>query len=219
MVKAGDVVLYQSLGKTYNAIVLAARDNEPSHLGENGEPLLHLAFIAPQRDTEVARKRPGYIPEVQVVYDVVHASHEFSREWLREKKITTQSEIATQRGGGEWEWEDLPSVAATYEAELDEYDRFFHEVAERLGINEATPVAILVGIDSLIALPVPGTATNSSCERKVRPDNPEGLGPGSGLPVYEFPSPESIQQVQEQNTASPVIDLATDPAILGADKE
>ena len=108
--KAGDVVLYRAFGRTSNAIVLAARYGEPSHLGKSGEPLLTLAFIDPSRETGLTKKDGeflypiGRVPNVFIEHDVVHASHEFSDEFFREKKIAspTPAIIASHRGHGEW---------------------------------------------------------------------------------------------------------------------
>lgn len=102
MPNVGDVVLYVAGGKSYNAIVLASRNGEVSHEGADSEPLLDLAFIAPERESKATQERPGYKPQVFIEYDVVHASHEFSEEYKREKGLLTVAQIASHRGAGEW---------------------------------------------------------------------------------------------------------------------
>ena len=42
------------------------------------------------------------VPEVEILYDVVHASHEFSAEFKEKKGIRTAAEAASHRGHGEW---------------------------------------------------------------------------------------------------------------------
>lgn len=102
MPKVGDIVLYSAQGITHPAIVLFAHVNEAEHLGENSEPLLHLAFIAPERESEKVRTSSGYLPIVVTEYDVHHASHEFSDEYRNKHGLITEAQIANHRGQGEW---------------------------------------------------------------------------------------------------------------------
>lgn len=102
MVKAGDIVQYEVHGKTKLALVLFAHIGQVNHLGKDGEPLLHLGFLAPERESERVRTNPGYIPEIFIEYDVHHASHEFSEEYKRKNFISTPAQIASKRGTGEW---------------------------------------------------------------------------------------------------------------------
>jgi hypothetical protein len=106
--EVGDVVSYSVHGKTYNALVLHAHAGQVDYLGKDGQPLVHLAFLAPDRESPIARSRPGYIPQVFVEYDVVHASHEFSDEFKRANALQTEAQIATKRGMGEWKEIDPP---------------------------------------------------------------------------------------------------------------
>lgn len=111
-VKRGDVVLYSLGGREYNALVLAAHNFNDSHLGKNGEPQLHLSVLFD--DPKTARpKDPGFIPEPTTVHDVVHASHEFSADYMHEhglratypgdpNKAAVTAEIRSRRGAGEW---------------------------------------------------------------------------------------------------------------------
>ncbi len=118
MPKVGDVVLYSVQGKTYNALVLLAHINQPDHLGENGEPLLHLAFIAPERESEATKARAGYLPQLFIEYDVHHASHEFTEEYKRANGLIYPSQIASQRGSGEWKEAGAEDEAAPAESLL-----------------------------------------------------------------------------------------------------
>lgn len=107
MPKRGDVVVYSSLGRSQNALVLSARFGEVSHQGKQGEPLLTLALIA-EPAPNAPHKRPTVlqgdtsVPEIQIEHDVVHASHEFSAEFKKDKGVTTAAQIASHRGHGEW---------------------------------------------------------------------------------------------------------------------
>jgi hypothetical protein len=109
--KRGDVVLYSQGGRTYNALVLAAHAVNDSHLGKNGEPQLHLAVLFD--DVPGSRPQLGSIPEPTTVHDVVHASHEFNRDYMEShglrktfeadpQKVTAETEIRNRRGAGEW---------------------------------------------------------------------------------------------------------------------
>lgn len=100
-----DVVLFTISGKSYTALVLAERDGEVSHLGRNGEPLLTLAYVKGQSVQPDYKKhslaQSQALPEVLIEHDVVHVSHEFSKEFRKEKGIT-DGQINTHRGHGEW---------------------------------------------------------------------------------------------------------------------
>jgi hypothetical protein len=118
MPKVGDVVRYSIQGKSYNALVLHAHSGQVDSLGEDDEPLVHLAFVAPERESVSARAKLGYIPQLFIEYDVVHASHEFSDQFKRENNLQTPAQIATKRGAGEWEdFGDAPVTWPTGNAE------------------------------------------------------------------------------------------------------
>ncbi len=129
MVKAGDVVKYSIFGRTLNAIVLSTRSGEVSHLGADGEPLVALAFIDPDRETGLSRNKEtgeaiwpaGRIPQVFLEHDVVHASHEFSQEFKAAKGIRTPADIASVRGHGEYtefESEEAETVRGVLVADI-----------------------------------------------------------------------------------------------------
>lgn len=108
-VKRGDVVLYSAFGRSLNAIVLSTRSGEVSHLGAEDEPLISVAFLDPYRETGLSKDKEGNffypagrVPQVFIEHDVVHASHEFSEEFKRDKGISTPAQIASLRGHGEW---------------------------------------------------------------------------------------------------------------------
>jgi hypothetical protein len=103
MPKVGDIVLYRVQGKEYNALVFHARTGETSHLGAEGEPLLHLYFVAPDRDSTIVQNRLGYMPEIQKAIDVVHASHEFSEQYAKDHGLNSEAKLSQHRGEGEWE--------------------------------------------------------------------------------------------------------------------
>lgn len=112
MSKVPEVVLYTVGGRSIPALVLSSREGEVSHLGKGGEPLLTLAVVK-QPALNAQPKRPQLLqadlaqPEIEIVRDVVHASHEFSAEFKAAKGIITQGHIAANRGHGEWiEWTD-----------------------------------------------------------------------------------------------------------------
>lgn len=98
----GEVVRYSAYGRTVNALVIAVRHAEPSHAGKNGEPLVSVAFVDPDRESAIEKKQIGHMPKVWTEYDVVHASHEFSAEHKTKLGLTTPAQIAAQRGAGEW---------------------------------------------------------------------------------------------------------------------
>ena len=122
-VKQGDVVKLRILGREQNALVVSSRDGEVSHLGKQGEPLLTLAAIK-QPAPNAPHKRPTPIqastvePEIEIHRDVVHASHEFSPEFKRDKGIKTDADAASYRGHGEWS-ELVVSDPAAVAAEVD----------------------------------------------------------------------------------------------------
>lgn len=135
MPKVGDIVLYSAQGITHPAIVLFAHVNEAEHLGENSEPLLHLAFIAPERESEKVRTSSGYLPLVVTEYDVHHASHEFSDEYRNKHGLITEAQIANHRGQGEWVEavvRELPieDETPTEEAVVSEIKKESDELAE-----------------------------------------------------------------------------------------
>ena len=113
----GDVVTYIQQGRLYNALVLAVNAFNESHLGEDGEPQLHLAVVFDEpidTNTRKPKVRPiGYIPQPTIVHDVVHVSHEFSPEYMRSHFLrdvkegdphfaSAMAEIHSRRGAGEW---------------------------------------------------------------------------------------------------------------------
>jgi hypothetical protein len=110
-----EVVNYTAQGRTVKALVLSARDGEVSHLGKSGEPLLTLA-IKKQPAPNAPHKRATPLqdatstPEIEIVHDVVHASHEFSKKFKEDKGIQTDAQIATHRGHGEWSEVETPAA-------------------------------------------------------------------------------------------------------------
>lgn len=117
MVKVGDVVEFHVQGLKHNAIVLHLNTGLVDHLGANGEPMLHLAFIAPERESERAKKGFTYIPEVFTEYDVVHFSQSFSDEYRRLKGLTTPALLAQERGQGQWKLSAAPGAKKPPQAE------------------------------------------------------------------------------------------------------
>lgn len=117
MVKAGDIVHYEVNGNKKLALVLFSHVGNRNHLGANGEPLLHLAFLAPERESERVRSNPGYIPEIFIEYDVHHISHEFSEEYKREHHAFTPAQIASRRGTSGM-WQEAAVLLADDHAEL-----------------------------------------------------------------------------------------------------
>lgn len=102
-----EVVWYTDSRGARRALVLSSRAGEVSHLGRGGEPLLTLAvkkYPAPNLD----RKKPTPIqqalavPEIEVIHDVVHASHEFTQEFREAKGLRSSADVAAHRGAGEW---------------------------------------------------------------------------------------------------------------------
>lgn len=114
-VKRGDVVILALGGKDYNALVHQVVATEDSHMGKNGEPALHLSYLP---DEPLVNGKPkirplGYIPESLMIYDVVHASHEFTADYMQQHglrklpehdlhRVVAEAEISNRRGAGEW---------------------------------------------------------------------------------------------------------------------
>ena len=114
-IKRGDVVILSLGGKDYNALVHQVCRTEASHFGANGEPTLHLSYVP---DDPIVNGKPkvmpiGYIPASEMIYDVVHASHKFSREYMKQHNLRevqehdlhrtiAEAEIRNRRGAGEW---------------------------------------------------------------------------------------------------------------------
>ncbi len=120
-----EVVLFTDGRGTRPALVLSSRVGEVSHLGKGGEPLLTLAvkkLPAPNAD----HKKPTPIqvatavPEVEIFHDVVHASHEFSKEFKEKKGIRNDADVAAHRGHGEWREFPLAAAAAGPEEAVTE---------------------------------------------------------------------------------------------------
>lgn len=115
--KRGDVVILSLGGKDYNALVHQVCRTEPSHFGANGEPALHLSYV-PDDPINTVNAKPktmpiGYIPASEMIYDVVHASHKFSPDYMRSHslrevqehdlhRVSAEAEIRSRRGAGEW---------------------------------------------------------------------------------------------------------------------
>lgn len=125
-----EVVNYTALGRTVKALVLKARDGEVSHLGKNGEPLLTLALVkqpapnAPHKRATPIQESTG-TPEIEIVHDVVHASHEFSKQFKEARGLRTDADAAAHRGHGEWS--EVPELSPLAEdagiaTEADETD-------------------------------------------------------------------------------------------------
>jgi hypothetical protein len=96
----GKVVYYYQGGKTYYGLVLASHVQNDSHQGSNGEPTFHLAVLF---DDQKGKIQPiGYIPQVTVVHDVVHASQAFSTQYKSDNGLVTAAQVAERRGAGEW---------------------------------------------------------------------------------------------------------------------
>lgn len=106
----GDVVLYSEGGKVYNAIVLLSHLQNDAHKGQGGEPTLHLAVLF---DEVRGKTQPiGYIPQVTVVHDVVHASQVFSPRYRSDNGLLTAAQVAERRGAGEWREAAVSAPAA-----------------------------------------------------------------------------------------------------------
>lgn len=133
MPKVGDIVLYKVQNKVYNAIVLHVHQGQPDYLGKNGEPQLHLAFIAPDRETAITKNKFGYIPQIFYDYDVVHASHEFSADFKKDQGVKTEAEIKTRRGQGEW-------VGGSPNAAEDEVARTGIQAQQEIAASPAPPL-------------------------------------------------------------------------------
>src|SRR5580700_5031686 len=94
-----EVVLFTDGRGTRPALVLSSRVGEVSHLGEAGEPLLTLAVKklpppnAPHKKLEPIQVATA-VPEVEIFHDVVHSSHEFSKEFREKKGIRNDADVA-----------------------------------------------------------------------------------------------------------------------------
>lgn len=131
MVKRGDVVILSLGGKEYNALVNAVNLFADSHAGANGEPTLHVSYVADDpidNNTRKPKVMPiGYIPETTIVYDVVHESHEFSDDYKASHGLpitapehmtaAARAEIVNRRGAGEWR--EVNVIAQPTAADLD----------------------------------------------------------------------------------------------------
>lgn len=113
--KPGSIVVLKAYGRRVNALVLAARYGETSHLGSDGEPILTLAFVDPARETgltpvrDKSGKPTGEFnfpvnrnPQVFIETDIVHESHEFSDDFKKKHGLNSAARIADVRGHGEW---------------------------------------------------------------------------------------------------------------------
>lgn len=105
--KVPEVVTYSVLGRAVPALVLSSRIGEVSRLGANGEPYMTLAIVK-QPAPNAPHKRPSILqndtttPEIEIVHDVVHASHKFSAAFKEKQGLRTPAQIADYRGHGEW---------------------------------------------------------------------------------------------------------------------
>ena len=135
-VKIGDVVRYAAFGRSVNALVMALHTGDLSHQGANGEPLLDLLYIDPVRESAISKKQIGWQPQTFVEYSVVHASHQFSDEYKREKGITTAAQLATQRGQGEWSEIYANMIDATF------HDEEVRRLREPLETKPKQPVGL-----------------------------------------------------------------------------
>lgn len=123
--KRGDIVILSLGGKDYNALVHQVALTPKSHEGADGQPTLHLSYIP---DEPIVNGKPkirpiGYLPASEMIYDVVHASHKFSRDYMREHnlrevqehdlhRVTAEAEIRNRRGAGEWREAFVPEIVS-----------------------------------------------------------------------------------------------------------
>jgi hypothetical protein len=147
-IKVGDAVLYHIQDKTYKALVLFAHTGQVDHLGEDDEPLVHLAFVAPERESASARAKLGYIPQVFIEYDVHHVSHEFTEQYKREHGLLTAAQITTARGNGEWE-ESRDGSDAAFAALLKDNADLRNKLAALASVPPAGGPAGAQGAESL----------------------------------------------------------------------
>jgi hypothetical protein len=125
MPNRGDAVILRLHGKDFNALVLAESNGGSDYLGKNGEPALHLAYV-PDELIDSSTRKPkvrqiGYIPEAQIAYGVVHVSHAFDADYMRQhnlrkvdandpNRIIAEAELRNRRGAGEWR--EVPRAVA-----------------------------------------------------------------------------------------------------------
>ena len=81
-----DTVTYRENGVDHTATVLGVRELD-HHLGEDGEPLLHLGFFNPQPGLLGTQRQPEL---AQFRLDVVHLSHKFDLDAARPGLLGTQ---------------------------------------------------------------------------------------------------------------------------------
>lgn len=109
--KAGDLVVYREGEREFNALVFHVHEL-PEHLGEDGEPLLHLVIVDenPPR-AGIDKEAPSAIPPAQRIrqaIDVVHESHEYSDEYKKKQGLPqgedelSQMRAAAAAGPGRW---------------------------------------------------------------------------------------------------------------------
>lgn len=125
MTQRGDVVILTLGGRDFNALVHQANTSDRSHLGKNGESTLHLSYVPDNPiDTNTGKPKAlplGQIPQSVVLYDVVHASHEFHEMYVQKHSIKTDAELVARRGMGEWqEATVIPTVDVGTDKELDD---------------------------------------------------------------------------------------------------
>lgn len=81
--KFGDVVIYKEFGTEFPALVLSTRELE-HHSGENGEPLINLAFVKQVKngagDVVNVSGSSREAEQIQFRHDIAHESHEFSAD-------------------------------------------------------------------------------------------------------------------------------------------
>ncbi|HEY2496549.1 MAG TPA: hypothetical protein VGK24_05730 [Candidatus Angelobacter sp.] len=94
--KFGDAVTYTENGQEFNAAVLGLRDLD-HHVGENGEPLIHLAFFKETAQPVIGTSRQAEL--VQFRTDVAHESHAFSNE---AREANRRNPLPTIYAGGRY---------------------------------------------------------------------------------------------------------------------
>lgn len=102
--KPGDVVIYTVGNREFVALVIYAHSTVSTHLGEDDEPLLHLVYVDP--DVKLPVGQAGYKDFVRTEYDVVHQSHSFDADYIRQH--------GKDAGPGRWreEYENPPQAKA-----------------------------------------------------------------------------------------------------------
>jgi len=93
----GDVVTYTEGGKAYKAFVFGMNTSILSHLGKNGEPMLHLAVFDEDPKHLALRMQPR-VP-IRLEYDVVHNTQSFTEAYYKEHGKET---AAQHKGNGVW---------------------------------------------------------------------------------------------------------------------